>query len=162
MKAKTLQIEPCCGVFVQNHVQIKFTFTLWEPYCLILGRFLRQKHSWSEIQASEEQFRKIFVFHHVFPAFLDVLLAFGWKTEELEVGYHGFRAQVSEDGSQRQSYCPFVERLVHFGSLRDSAHYFVQVCAIAWAMLTAINGKRRQIHGPFVMLAVISVEMRAM
>ena len=80
-----------------------------EAKLLMLSRFLRQKHSWSEIQASEEQFRKILFFHRVSPAFLDVLYGFGWKTEELEVGYHGFRAQISEDGSQRQSYCPFVE-----------------------------------------------------
>ena len=143
-------------------MQNQFTPTLRELNCLMLRRFLRQKHSWSEIKASEDQFRRIYLSHRVFPAFLDVLYAFGWKTEELEVGYHGFRAHISEDGSQRQLYFPFVECLVHFGSLRDSAYSFVQVCAIVLAMLTVIHGRRRQTHGPFVMSAVISVETRAM
>ena len=70
---------------------------------LTFSRFLRQKHSWSEIKISERQFHKLTELHHVAPAFNEVLRAFGWKTEELETGYHGLDVRTSPDGSKRGS-----------------------------------------------------------
>lgn len=41
--------------------------------------------------------------HHISSAFIEVLSAFGWKTDELETAYHGLDVRISPDGSKRGS-----------------------------------------------------------
>lgn len=87
---------------------------------LTSSRFLRQKHSWSEIKVSERQFHQIMELHHVSPAFIEVVCAFGWKTEELETGYHGLDVVNSQDGSKRWSNLSLA--CLNAGMLQPSAH----------------------------------------
>ena len=41
---------------------------------------------------------KLLMFYRVFPAFLDILYAFGRKSEEDDLGFNGFRSHFASDG----------------------------------------------------------------
>jgi hypothetical protein len=68
---------------------------------------IRQEYSWGRFRATQELFQKILTYHDVFPPFIDAAHAFGFKTDEDDKVWDGFRASISDSVWEDKSHARF-------------------------------------------------------
>ncbi|KZM23619.1 hypothetical protein ST47_g5218 [Ascochyta rabiei] len=77
--------------------------------------YLRQRHSYSRLQITKEEFERLLASCHVFPRFSEYVIGFGIKTSELEVGPPPlkFRPICTSYGNQYRGFeCAYILRYV--------------------------------------------------
>jgi hypothetical protein len=81
---------------------------------------IRQEYSWGRFQITLDTFQKLLIYEGVFPAFLDCVHAFGFKIDEDEKVWDGFRTYIPGSDQNYEGFGSSVYPLYSTVSLSHS------------------------------------------